>query len=187
MLDSSKKNSASSPPPPSATAPPARRRMNEHDRILIHQLQSRRPVTSFAFGPSRSPPTNTCVCFSFAAIAAAPTRLLGASPRRRAAGSVPRCIEGGHADHVGGVASQILQLHPSFRHEQSPQPLRLILTLEFPKVDLRGIRSREWLLMHVDRCRSGNTDTSASMKLTPVSKPPPEGRAVSFYSLQMFP
>lgn len=55
--------------------------------------------------------------------------MLSAAPRRRAAGSVPGRVEGRHADHVGGVAGQVLQLHPSFGHEQSPQPLRLFLSL----------------------------------------------------------
>lgn len=64
--------------------------------------------------------------------------MLSASPRRRAAGAVPGCIEGGHADHIGGETGQVLQLHPSLRHEQSPQPLRLVLLLELPKVNLDG-------------------------------------------------
>lgn len=64
------------------------------------------------------------------------TCLLGASPGRWASGSVPGSVEGGHADHVGGVTRQVLQFHPSFRHEKSPQTLRLVLTLELPKVNL---------------------------------------------------
>ena len=68
------------------------------------------------------------------------TCLLGAAPGRRAAGSVPGSVEGGHADHVGGVTGQVLQLHPPLRHEQSPQPLGFVLTLELPKVNLRGTR-----------------------------------------------
>lgn len=66
--------------------------------------------------------------------------MLSASPRRRAAGSVPGRVEGRHANHVGGVTGQVLQLHPSLGHEQSPQPLRLVLSLELPKVNLRGMR-----------------------------------------------
>lgn len=66
--------------------------------------------------------------------------MLSAAPRRRAAGSVSGRVEGRHADHVGGVAGQVLQLHPSFGHEQSPQPLRLVLSLELPEVNLRGMR-----------------------------------------------
>lgn len=64
------------------------------------------------------------------------TCLLGASPGRWASGSVPGGVEGGHADHVGGVTSQVLQFHAAFRHEEGPEPLRLVLPLELPKVDL---------------------------------------------------
>lgn len=67
------------------------------------------------------------------------TRLLSAPPGRRAAGSVAGSVEGGDADHVGGVARQVLQLHPSLGHEQRPEPLRLVLALELPKVNLRGV------------------------------------------------
>ena len=72
-------------------------------------------------------------------IAVAVTCLLSASPGRRAAGSVPGRVERGHADHIGGVTGQVLQLHASLGHEQRPQPLRLVLTLELPEVNLRGI------------------------------------------------
>lgn len=64
------------------------------------------------------------------------TCLLGAPSGGRAARPVPGGVERGHADHVGGVTSQVLQLHPPLRHEEGPQPLRLVLTLELPKVNL---------------------------------------------------
>lgn len=76
------------------------------------------------------------------------TCLLSASSRRWAAGSVPSCIERGYTDHVGGVTSEVLQLHASFRHEQGPQPLCLILTLELPKVNLHGL-SEAWININV--------------------------------------
>lgn len=81
-----------------------------------------------------------CCTHSFACVVVRSTCLLSASPGRWTARSVSGRVKRGHADHIGGVTGQVLQLHPSFRHEQSPQPLCLILTLELPEVNLHGIR-----------------------------------------------
>lgn len=71
------------------------------------------------------------------------TCLLSPRSRRRAPGAVAGRVEGCYADHVGGVAGQVLQLHPSFRHKQSPQTLRLVLTLELPEENLhRGTEAK---------------------------------------------
>lgn len=72
----------------------------------------------------------------FVILLAPPTCLLGAPPGGRTAGPVPGSVERGHADHVGGEARQILQLHAPLRHEEGPQALRLVLPLELPEVNL---------------------------------------------------
>lgn len=64
------------------------------------------------------------------------TCLLSAPSSGQGAGPVPCSIEGCHADHVGGVARQVLQLHPELRQEQSAQALRLVLQLKLPEIDL---------------------------------------------------
>lgn len=64
------------------------------------------------------------------------TCLLSAPSGGEGAGPVPCGVEGGHADHVCGVACQVLQLHAQLGQEERPQPLRLVLQLELPEVDL---------------------------------------------------
>lgn len=82
------------------------------------------------------------------------TCLLGAPPRRGAARPVPGRVEGGYADHIGGVTSQVLQLHPSFGHEQSAQSLRLVLSLELPEVNLTWNKRGRNRLVY-GRCSGG--------------------------------
>lgn len=65
------------------------------------------------------------------------TCLLSAPSGGQGAGPVACSVEGCHADHVGGVARQVLQLHAELRQEQGAQALCLILELELPEVDLR--------------------------------------------------
>ena len=64
------------------------------------------------------------------------TCLLSAPSGGQGAGPIPCSVEGRHTHHVGGVARQVLQLHPELRQEQSAQALRLILELELPEIDL---------------------------------------------------
>lgn len=111
------------------------------------------------------------------------TCLLGASPGRRAVRPVPGRVERGYADHVGGVTSQVLQLHSPFRHEEGPQPLRLVLTLELPKVNLQ---EDERITRTYRRQEPGTRNTA------PVSPPQnadfklPEGETLWLHSLIMF-
>lgn len=62
--------------------------------------------------------------------------MLSAPSGGQGAGPIPGSIEGCHADHVGGVAREVLQLYPELRQEQSSQALRLILELKLPIIDL---------------------------------------------------
>lgn len=74
------------------------------------------------------------------------TCLLSAPSGGQGAGPVARSVEGRHADHVGGVARQVLQLHPELRQEQRPQALRLVSELIFPEIDLERqiTRASDW-------------------------------------------
>lgn len=108
------------------------------------------------------------------------TCLLSAPPRRRAAGSIPSSVERGYTDHIGGVTSQVLQFNPSFRHEQRPQPLCLILTLELPKVNLRGIIQT---LININVCLQMLEGLPCVYKTQSHYKVPKGKHAISFYSL----
>lgn len=71
------------------------------------------------------------------------TCLLSAPSGGQGAGPVACSVEGCHADHVGGVARQVLQLHAELRQEQGSQALCLILELELPEIDLqKGFKGR---------------------------------------------
>lgn len=64
------------------------------------------------------------------------TCLLSAPSGGQRARAVPCRVEGSHADHVGGVASQVLQLHAQLRQEESAESLSLILQLKLPIINL---------------------------------------------------
>lgn len=64
------------------------------------------------------------------------TCLLSAPSGGQGAGPVACSVEGGHADHVGGVTCQVLQLHPELWQEQRSEALRLISELIFPEIHL---------------------------------------------------
>lgn len=69
--------------------------------------------------------------------------MLSAPSGGQGAGPVACSVEGCHADHVGGVARQVLQLHAELRQEQGSQALCLILELELPEIDLqKGFKGR---------------------------------------------
>lgn len=64
------------------------------------------------------------------------TCLLSAPSGGQGAGPVACSVEGSHADHVGGVTCQVLQLHPELWQEQRSQALRLISELILPEIHL---------------------------------------------------
>lgn len=64
------------------------------------------------------------------------TCLLSAPSGGQRAWAVPCRVEGSHADHVGGVACQVLQLHAQLRQEESAESLSLILQLKLPIINL---------------------------------------------------
>lgn len=64
------------------------------------------------------------------------TCLLSAPSGGQGARPVACSVEGGHADHVGGVTCQVLQLHPELWQEERSQALRLISELIFPEIHL---------------------------------------------------
>lgn len=66
------------------------------------------------------------------------TCLLSAPSGGQGPGPVPSSVEGGYADHVGGVTCQVLQLHPELGQKQRPQALCLISELIFPKKHLEN-------------------------------------------------
>lgn len=73
-----------------------------------------------------------------------PTCLLSAPPGGLAARPIPGGVKRGHADHIGGEACQVLQLHAPFRHEEGSQALCLVLPLELPEVNLhQGEQARQ--------------------------------------------
>lgn len=65
-----------------------------------------------------------------------PTCLLSLAPGRGAPWPIPRCIEGGHTDHVGCVASQVLEFHTVLSQEERLHPLSEVLPLDFPEINL---------------------------------------------------
>lgn len=65
-----------------------------------------------------------------------PTCLLGLAPGRRAPRPVPRGVEGRHADHVGGVASQVLEFDAVLGQEKRLHPFREVPPLGLPEINL---------------------------------------------------
>lgn len=76
-----------------------------------------------------------------------PTCLLGLAPGGGAPRPVPRGVEGCHADHVGSVASQVLDLDAVLGQEKCLHPLGEVPPLGLPEINLRaqgsaGVRER---------------------------------------------
>lgn len=66
-----------------------------------------------------------------------PTCLLGLAQGRGAPRPFPRSVEGRHADHVGGVAGQVLELHAVLSQEECLHPLGEVLPLGLPEINLQ--------------------------------------------------
>lgn len=66
-----------------------------------------------------------------------PTCLLGLAPGGGAARPFPRGIEGCHADHVGGVAGQVLELHSVLSQEKRLHPFGEVPPLSLPEINLQ--------------------------------------------------
>lgn len=69
--------------------------------------------------------------------ALSPTCLLGLAGGGRAPRPLPCGIEGCHADHVGGVAGQVLELHTGLSQEKRLHPLGEVLPVGFPEINLQ--------------------------------------------------
>lgn len=65
-----------------------------------------------------------------------PTCLLGLAPGGGAPRPVPCSVESCHADHVGGVAGQVLELHAVLSQEKCLHPFREVPLLFLPEINL---------------------------------------------------
>ncbi len=74
------------------------------------------------------------------------TCLLSAPSGGQRARAVPCRVENSHADHVGGVASQVLQLHAQLRQKESAESLSLILQLKLPIINLERHKSHKLII-----------------------------------------
>lgn len=68
--------------------------------------------------------------------APSPTCLLGLALGGGAPRPIPSGVEGGHADHVGRVTRQVLELHTVLSQEKRLHSLREVPPLGFPEINL---------------------------------------------------
>lgn len=120
-------------PTPSLRVPPPRKPLGASPGMFLEGTAGQFPEPD----PRRSLPAEPRAGRVRGQPCQGPTCLLCPCLHGDTAGPVPGRVEGGHADPVGGVARQVLQLHRRVGQEKGLDPPALVLPLLLPEMDLR--------------------------------------------------